>query len=284
MTTLTSEVTRCPRCQTAFRITKTQLKAANGAVRCGSCLKVFNAMTAKHQNSPNDQKKAAPTRNPTSQPESQPPLPPAKKSKKNVETSTRKITADTLPLLDSKIELIAKDLENTRPTRIFNHKLWLQRAGWSSLTLALVTIIFLQYLVFNKNRLSLEPNYRSFYLTLCQYLNCSLPPFVDTAQIKSMELIIRKHSQKKGVLIMDAIIINESVHPQAFPLIELEFTDLNETPIAGRVIRPHEYLGGELTGTRDMPSNRPIRLGLEIIDPGQEAVNYSLTFLPNEIP
>lgn len=38
-----TESTRCPHCRTAFRVTAEQLVAARGAVRCGSCLKVFNA-------------------------------------------------------------------------------------------------------------------------------------------------------------------------------------------------------------------------------------------------
>ncbi len=36
-------ITRCPKCDTAFRITSAQLKPARGSVRCGSCLHVFNA-------------------------------------------------------------------------------------------------------------------------------------------------------------------------------------------------------------------------------------------------
>ena len=36
-------ITRCPKCDTAFRITPAQLKPAKGSVRCGSCLQVFNA-------------------------------------------------------------------------------------------------------------------------------------------------------------------------------------------------------------------------------------------------
>ncbi len=36
-------VTRCPQCQTAFKITDAQLAIANGAVRCGACLHVFQA-------------------------------------------------------------------------------------------------------------------------------------------------------------------------------------------------------------------------------------------------
>lgn len=38
-----TQITRCPHCQTTFRIRTEQLSAAKGAVRCGSCLQVFKA-------------------------------------------------------------------------------------------------------------------------------------------------------------------------------------------------------------------------------------------------
>ncbi len=37
------QITQCPKCDTTFRITPSQLKAAKGAVRCGACLHVFRA-------------------------------------------------------------------------------------------------------------------------------------------------------------------------------------------------------------------------------------------------
>lgn len=36
--------TQCPNCETTFQVTANQLKAANGDVRCGQCLAVFNAL------------------------------------------------------------------------------------------------------------------------------------------------------------------------------------------------------------------------------------------------
>ncbi|TLP75052.1 DUF3426 domain-containing protein [Pseudomonas nitroreducens] len=38
-----SFITQCPHCQTRFRVNSAQLGAASGAVRCGTCLKVFSA-------------------------------------------------------------------------------------------------------------------------------------------------------------------------------------------------------------------------------------------------
>lgn len=41
--------TRCPGCQTTFRITADTLRVANGAVRCGSCATVFSAFSDLQQ-------------------------------------------------------------------------------------------------------------------------------------------------------------------------------------------------------------------------------------------
>lgn len=40
---MSKSITRCPKCHTAFRITDSHLNSAKGAVRCGSCLNIFNA-------------------------------------------------------------------------------------------------------------------------------------------------------------------------------------------------------------------------------------------------
>jgi predicted Zn finger-like uncharacterized protein len=38
-----TQITKCPKCDTTFRVTPAQLQAAKGAVRCGACLHVFRA-------------------------------------------------------------------------------------------------------------------------------------------------------------------------------------------------------------------------------------------------
>jgi predicted Zn finger-like uncharacterized protein len=40
---MTAYVSRCPNCDTSFKVTAAQLDAADGAVRCGACLQVFVA-------------------------------------------------------------------------------------------------------------------------------------------------------------------------------------------------------------------------------------------------
>ncbi|MEH6565013.1 MAG: zinc-ribbon and DUF3426 domain-containing protein [Halopseudomonas sp.] len=46
------QVTQCPYCKTHFRLSQEQLSAAAGNVRCGACLKVFNALGAAASSPP----------------------------------------------------------------------------------------------------------------------------------------------------------------------------------------------------------------------------------------
>ena len=58
--------TRCPHCQTTFRVSEAQLNVAKGKVRCGKCQQVFNAREYIH---PQDETQTA---TPTSQKKSPP--------------------------------------------------------------------------------------------------------------------------------------------------------------------------------------------------------------------
>ena len=61
-------------------------------------------------------------------------------------------------------------------------------------------------------------------------------------------------------------------------LLEVRFDDIRGNTLARRTFKPGEYLSGELAGQREMPSQVPIHIALDILDPGTEAVNYSLAF------
>ncbi|MDP3847469.1 MAG: DUF3426 domain-containing protein [Pseudomonas sp.] len=64
-----SFVTQCPQCRTSFRVSRAQLGAAHGAVRCGACLHVFNAAQQLLSEQP-ALVKAAPAATPSPRPSS----------------------------------------------------------------------------------------------------------------------------------------------------------------------------------------------------------------------
>jgi predicted Zn finger-like uncharacterized protein len=155
---------------------------------------------------------------------------------------------------------------------------WGRWLGWGALNLIALLALGGQYVAHNFDELARQDEYRPWLAKLCPSLNCELPPKVDISQIRSSNLVVRSHPDFAGALVVDAIIYNRAPFTQPFPLLEVRFADINRQTLASRTFKPGEYLSGELAGQREMPSQIPIHIALDILDPGAKAVNYSLSF------
>lgn len=158
------------------------------------------------------------------------------------------------------------------------------RRRWSQATWAVLLALALlglaaQYVYFNFDPMARGP-LRPWLAELCGVLDCRLPSRHDAAQIQTAGLVVRSHPQLDNALAVDAVLTNTAAFAQPFPLLLLQFTDLDGEPVAGRRFRPEEYLGGEAIGTPLMPVGRPVHIGLELADPGPRAINYTLTVVP----
>ena len=195
---------------------------------------------------------------------------------------------DSFGLLDDGYDEIAEiDLPSTDDAPPMRVNLPLQAVTehgaellkWGALSLAAAMLFSIQYLTFNYQELARTTSWRPFYANVCDLLGCQLPGQSDLQRLRGSNLIVRQHPAVAGALVVDVIVLNESPDPQPFPLIELGFTDLNGAAVASRRFHPDEYLRGQLAGSTSMPAEVPVRLSLEILDPGEEAVNYTLRFL-----
>ncbi|WP_460131779.1 DUF3426 domain-containing protein [Pseudomonas sp. S1_E04] len=153
-----------------------------------------------------------------------------------------------------------------------------RRLTWMLLVLLAAAGLAGQYIAYQFDDLARQDAYRPWFMQLCPILGCTVPSRVDIAHIKSSNLVVRSHPEFAGALVVDAIIYNRATFSQPFPLLELRFADLNGNLIASRRFKPAEYLSGELAGVSEMPSQTPIHISLDILDPGNKAVNYSLSF------
>ena len=159
------------------------------------------------------------------------------------------------------------------------HSVWPRRLLWGSLNLALLATLALQIGWFNFDTLSRQEPYRNYYQALCPTLGCEVPSNYDINLIKSYNLVVRSHPDAQNALAIDSILLNTANYPQPFPKLTLVFSDINNNPVAHRTFEPGEYLAGELAGITEMPSQSPVHIALEILDPGSEAVNYQLAIV-----
>lgn len=124
----------------------------------------------------------------------------------------------------------------------------------------------------------LEP-YRAYYQIACDVLKCQLPSTYDLTKIRTTASPqVSLHHKYENALVVDVLFINNAEFEQAFPKIDLTFTDKHDKVVAHRLFSPREYLAGEAAGLEYMPSQTPIHIALEIADPGSHANNYRVEF------
>ncbi|MGB2247330.1 MAG: zinc-ribbon and DUF3426 domain-containing protein [Alcanivorax sediminis] len=158
---------------------------------------------------------------------------------------------------------------------------WQGLIKWTALSLLAAVVLVGQYAYFNFDHLARTPQWRPVYLQACDALGCRLPSRSDISKLRGANLVVRSHPEYNNALIVDAILYNEARYPQPFPDLELRFSALDGSPVASRRFKPEEYLHGDLRGMDNMPTKTPLHVSLEIVDPGNKAVNYNLRLLPS---
>lgn len=274
--------TRCPACHTDFNVTAGQRKVADGLVRCGSCLHVFNAR--QHCTlTPSAQKQSAEAKSeeitteasstastPTStplKPEASVPEPSKPKPSKPKPILQQAVL---LSIPESQFEL-DEDITVDRPVSRY---------------LAYVSIVVLillcaaQILWFQQQQWLdkdlVRPIYQAFYTLTDQPLPTKKSPDL----IISKQFIIQPHEEFADAIRISILLENSADFVQPFPSLQLLFTDLKGRTVAQRTLPSNEYINTTLFPNQMMPSKQPVQIQVDMITPGHRAVGYQLNLIP----
>ncbi|HMV71099.1 MAG TPA: zinc-ribbon and DUF3426 domain-containing protein [Pseudomonadales bacterium] len=303
---MSETVTRCPGCQTAFRVNAEQLASAEGLVRCGVCARVFRAdlhlvadepvpgwqtgqsampgaaieeiyireLLGEHDHVEQpapigvDHHAAAPEE--TAVPE------PATGSGTPIDTQAVAATdepaaigepAPVPPFTPPPIEI-----DQTPPPRRAHNAAW--ALGCVVATLALTA----QYGWHERTHLLEDPAARHWLERACATLDCALPRPPAPQAIRGEALLVRPAPDREGVLLVDALLSNHAAYAQPWPGLAISFQDLRGHTLAGRVFAAAEYLPGPPRA--DMPIGQAVAVHLELRDPGERATGYRMEILP----
>lgn len=153
---------------------------------------------------------------------------------------------------------------------------WGYLITWTFFCLFAAAMLTAQYIYFNFESLAIKPAIRPLFEQACNKLGCVVPEIPDPSKLRVEELVVRKHATVQGALVVDAILKNNASFPQPFPMLRLQFGNAADEIIASRLLKPVEYLQGEARLLRRIPPDTPVHISLEIIDPGKDAVSYSM--------
>ncbi len=146
-----------------------------------------------------------------------------------------------------------------------------------SSNILLILALGAQYAWANFDSYLRDSRFSSLTGFICNYANCPEIERFDLSAFATDQLIVNSHPSISNALQIDFIFRNTAEFEQVFPLVEINFSDLNRRLVANRLFKPDEYLDRELQQFTHLPSNSSIQIRLEIADPGPEAINYSLS-------
>ncbi len=260
--------TRCPQCQTVFRITAAQLKAREGKVRCGRCQHVFSADQHLLPKPASGLSKNA--------------TPVARKraSGKNKAVESSRIAA---PARHAAPAFPADTPEHDAPPAVLVRRIPLRTRTiyWAAGNIVLILLLAAQVLIFYGHDFARQtPTLRPVIEALCAPLACRKLPRIDMHHMDLVETRVAPHPRFDKALRIKATLVNRADTVQPYPLLEVSLTNSQGQLVARRAYPPREYLSKPETILQGLPPQVAVNVELDVTSPGAQASGYEVLLLP----
>jgi predicted Zn finger-like uncharacterized protein len=270
-------LTRCPHCQTTFRVGTEQLKVRQGKVRCGQCSEVFDALDAltdevavvtavppvASEPEPETELEAVPEPEPEleTEPEPEPEPEPVVQPEQAEEKVEEEALPEELPLPEEwhSVEPAAEP----------------RRWPWVTGALLFILLAAAQLLyVFRVELAVLAPELRPALKATCELLGCEVPHprKPELVGIETSDLA----PETDGRLQLTALLKNRAPFVQEYPYLELTLTDTRDEAILRKVLRPAEYLRADKVAADGFAARSELPVQLVLETSGVAAVGYRL--------
>lgn len=314
-----SMTTRCPSCNTLFRVTPPQLQAHYGQVRCGRCMTVFDgfqglAVLAEHEplaaaHDPAEGERPLPQDEATALPiGAEPPrdaAPVPDEARKEppapagFEFGPPEAAADFPPssVIEPAAQLAPIEV-GARPRPVVSSsapikgdQLFLEQARssrrrgrriWTAGSALMLLALAGQAAYFYRSDLiATYPLLKPVYVQVCDLFQCSvaLPQRPKLINIEASDLQ-SVDPARPGVIQLTATLRNHAGYDVGYPALDLVLTNTKEHTLARRIFLPEEYLGRGRNAQAGIPANAEITIRLELDTGELGAAGFRLDLLP----
>ncbi|MDD5333710.1 MAG: zinc-ribbon and DUF3426 domain-containing protein [Rhodoferax sp.] len=254
-------ITRCPGCQTLFKVVPDQLRISEGWVRCGQCDAIFDASLHLVPQAPDalpQNADSAPPSTPVDGGTATPEL--ASAQPEPMIPTEPDSNEDQGPALQSTTE--SGEVSFLRKPR--QDTLWhkpLVRVALALLSLTLLLTLAGQIVFHERDRIAAQqPDLKPWLLAFCEAFNCQLSALrqKDSVLIDSASFTKLREDAYR----LNFTLKNTAAVALALPAIELTLTDSRDQPVLRRVLRATEL--GVGSDSLAAASERPISLALAV--------------------
>lgn len=169
---------------------------------------------------------------------------------------------------------LAQELEATLTQR----KRYLPTLLFGTGSLVLLALLLVQAGSTFRAEISQYPALAPIASRFCEGQECVAPEKSAPERIRIVNRDVRPHPEVAGALLISLSFVNEAEFPQAYPTLEVSFSDIHAQLIALRRFQPAEYLGGERRSSSPLPPGELVALSLSVVDPGEQGVSFRFEF------
>jgi predicted Zn finger-like uncharacterized protein len=255
-------LTRCPHCDTVFRVTPQQLQKQHGQVRCGRCTQVFDGFRTLSSESTRNVAESGGERVADVAPAPAVP-PPRHQPSEPVAAAAPPAPSASAPHAPSEDPFATTPDEeafDVQPAHRGRTYAW----AFASVLAALVLIAQAAYVY----RVELAANYPGLKPVLaraCDALHCTvpLPQQPRLISIEASDLQV-PDATRPGVIQLTATLRSHAQYDVAYPALDLVLTNAQEHTLARRIFAPRDYLDPSRNPALGIPPNAEVTLQLDL--------------------
>ena len=282
---MSDKQTKCPECQTVYKVSVAQLTVAQGMVCCPKCDNTFNALShlvfafPQNKNSVTSQLHHIQNRSfmqataELAQPQHILDIFQRKVEHSNIDLKTYLNNLNyfsTEPIGNiPAMKLSAPDLESEKKHGNGYYLLW------GIINLLLIGLLIFQILWFNPKFLNSSPALNSVFTQVCQFFNCSSLEerysLISANRVK-VKRVDRMNTQFTGEL------INYYDKSLALPNIKVTLKEKQQT-LSTYIYSPQEYLVESLSSIQRIPKNSPFKFDILVPISRNSFDTYSLEII-----
>lgn len=150
--------------------------------------------------------------------------------------------------------------------------------AWPLGCVALVLLLAAQVTWAERTALYLNPSTHAWMAQVCATLGCRLPPIHDPARLALVSRDIRPDPRHPGALAITATLHNAAGFREAWPVVSVVLTDIDNQPVAMRRFRPAEYMPDRARRNAGIPPGATVAVAFEVADPGPQARGFQFAF------
>jgi predicted Zn finger-like uncharacterized protein len=293
-------VTRCPDCQTSFRITVATLQEADGRVRCGRCETVFSAFnsltdtrndlkalgaeeitleTAPRSRSVVGSYHATLAAIEAAEDEAQIPAEEAPAAEPVAELEAPEIVED--PISEREVDSVLAATDVTEPAPPWTARRRVPGAKppriWIGAALAATIVLLAQLTHHFRGVLVAQPFIGTPLAAVYARLGVPTEPSSDPTDFEIVDWLATAGTgdERPPRLHISAGIRNRSSKAEPAPLLFLKLTDRFGNPIGMRYFEPSEYLDAA-SAEGLLPAGSTATARLDLVDPGPQAFGFEV--------